>query len=187
MGTKGWVVAALGVAALAGCSGASPRSYQGVGQPPTVGQGPIGNVPPGPMATAPPSTVRACDFWRGAFGLTVRSNAGRGDFFREYRYDFRAGQVAVVDSDPFATGPETKVPRVVQRSRVLAPAERARVEQSLFSSCPSAVDLKRSCAPGGCLRLEVQGGGGPPSLDDCDTARQALRTFDSLFPELRSQ
>jgi hypothetical protein len=135
----------------------------------------------------PPSLGFACDFWQGASSLTVRSNAFRADFFREYRYDFNTGQVAVHDSDPFAAGPEAKIPRVVERSRMLAPAERARVEQSLLSSCPSAMDRKRSCAPGGCLRLEVQGGGGPPRLDDCDTTRHALRIFDSLFPELRSQ
>jgi len=187
MRISGWLVAALAPAMMAGCGGPAPRPTPGVGQPPNIGPWPTVGMPPGPTAAVVPSSFPSCPFWRGARSLKVRANAGRGDFFREFRYDFGTGQVDVDDSDPFATGPETKAPRVIQRSLRLSPADKARSEQALFSSCPSDADAKRSCAPGGCLRLEVQGAGGPPSLDDCDTARGALKTFEPFFPELRPQ
>ncbi len=187
----GKAAAALALAMMTGCGGHAPRRAPGVGQPPGVGQGPaVGQgpsvgTPPGPTVPVAPVAAPTCAFWNGARGLEVRTNAGRGDFFREFRYDFGTARVEVHDSDPFATGPETKVPRVIQRSVMLSPADKARTEQALFSACPSEADTKRSCAPGGCLRLAVQGGGGPPSLDDCDPARRALEAFEPFFPELR--
>jgi hypothetical protein len=129
----------------------------------------------------PVTSTARCAPWSEAKSLLARMQAGRGDFFRELRYDFAAGEVSVNDSDPFATGKEEKTPRVIQRSRTLTPEEKAKTEAALFAICPSEEARKARCAPGGCMRLEVAG----TALEHAETVERVMKILADLFPELR--
>lgn len=130
---------------------------------------------------------KVCAPWAGAASLVARTQAGRGDFFRELRYDFRSGVLAVSDSDPFATGQEAKEPRVVEKTRTLVGQERARVEFGVIAVCPGEEALKAACAPGGCSRLEVKNGSGLVKIEDGPTVQAVTKVLTPFFPELRAQ
>lgn len=188
----GWAFGGPALVLAVGC-GAAPtqpdaRAARTTGaDAPALVDGPNARQGSGGVATAAgPRPPGQCRFWRGALSVIVTAVGARADLMREYRYDLATGALALSDSDPFAEGQQSEKPRIMQRSLTLAPADKARVDQSLRSVCPTTAELSRTCLPGGCLRLEVQGGGGPPSVESDPYVRRALELFDTMFPEVRA-
>ncbi|HEY3447450.1 MAG TPA: hypothetical protein VGK67_13850 [Myxococcales bacterium] len=146
---------------------------------------------PALQAQLAPSTPAAggtrCVPWEGASSLVVREQGGRGDFFREFYFDFGTGEVRLHDSDPFASGQEEKVPRVLKQEKTVEGAQREALVKSLLSICPSEEARKRECAPGGCSRLEVGGGSRIARVDDPETVTAVMKVFSPLFPGLRNR
>ncbi|MBL8611058.1 MAG: hypothetical protein JNL38_27190 [Myxococcales bacterium] len=137
-----------------------------------------------PTATADRSS---CALWaKGVRRVTTRAQAGRGDFFRELRFDLAAESVEVHDSDPFATGKEEKAPRVLQKTKKLAAAEKDALVKGTSAVCPGADAMKRQCAPGGCSRLEVtDASGATTKVEDPATVQAIADLMAKHFPELR--
>lgn len=133
------------------------------------------------------SSPSSCALWSGVSKVTARSQAGRGDFFRELRYDFTNGTLEVDDSDPFVNGKEEAKPRVLAKSRKLSLSERAHVENELPTVCPSAQAMAAACAPGGCLRLVVRTKSGETKVEDVDTVMAVMKLLAPMFSELRKQ
>ncbi len=169
------------LAMLVGCKGTSKESTAPTIREPSAA----------PTATKSPSepsgATTPCAFWQGAKSLVVRAGAGRGDDFREFRYDFVSGKVEVNDSDAFATGKEAKVPRVTKKSKTISADEKLRVEKGLVVLCPTAEDMKRRCAPGGCAHMEVQGAAGTSTLEDSAPVWGVMKLLQPLFPEIRQK
>ncbi|MGC4114086.1 MAG: hypothetical protein QM765_05390 [Myxococcales bacterium] len=160
------------VSASAGCARRDPAA---------VGDGAVLEVAPKPRP------AEACPLWAGAENLVAREQAGRGDFFREFYFDFARGVVRLHDSDPFAAGPEAKVPRVLKEEKGLEGAQLESLASAVRQVCPSEEAMKRRCAPGGCVRLEVSGNFKITRVEDPETVTRILKLFAPLFPELRSR
>lgn len=171
---------------VVGCKGSSEPAT-----PAPAPSAPAASAPP--SATTGPSTATAtaergsCALWaRGVRRVSTRTQAGRGDFFRELRFDPSAESVEVHDSDPFATGKEEKAPRVLQRTKKLAASEKDALVKGMFAVCPGADAMKRQCAPGGCSRLEVtDSSGATTKVEDAETVQAVAALMARHFPELR--
>ncbi len=132
-----------------------------------------------------PVTV-ASGWTAGAALIEAGTVAGRADFRRLLRYTRASGSLELQDSDPFASGTESKTARVLNLSRVLSPEERQRVEAVLDRVQPDAAALERRCAPGGCVWLERVGADGTRQrLEHLESAQPVLRELSALFPEAR--
>jgi hypothetical protein len=120
--------------------------------------------------------------------LVARSGGGRGDFFREYQYDFESGVLGVHDSDPFADGKEAKDPRVTKKHKTLEPADKAQLAKALVAICPDDAAMSAFCAPGGCSRLVVKrGDGSETKVEHAKTVSQVMKLFRPHFPDLRGE
>jgi hypothetical protein len=159
------------------------------------------STPTVPTATAPASAMAtsaavsepaaSCAPWAPSpRTLVVRSGGGRGDFFREYQYDFSSRGLGVHDSDPFAAddGTEAKDPRVLQQHKTVEPADNAKLTKALTAICPDAAAMSAACAPGGCSRLVVKhADGSETKVEHAETVSQVMKLFRPHFPELRGE
>jgi hypothetical protein len=139
------------------------------------------SVPSRSSAAASPAAPPSCAPWNGASKLEAHSVAGRADFFREFKVEIASGTLEVHDSDPFASGAEQKVPRVIRKTVTLTPADRASLLADLSKICPDGKALASKCAPGGCLRLVVDA----TTIEDMNTVRSVMKLLETHFPELR--
>lgn len=181
MMTRSSVGAVVVLAMLVGCKGSSKEPTAQAPREPSA-DSTATESPSAPLAATTP-----CAFWKGAKSLVVHAGSGRGDDFREFRYDFVSGKVEVNDSDAFATGKEAEVPRVTKKSKILSADEKVRVEKGMVALCPTAEDMKRRCAPGGCAYLEVQGSVGTSTVEDSDAVWGVMKLLQPLFTEIRQQ
>jgi len=178
-------VLALGMAA-ASCACSRETSAGGAAAPPGDPSGAASSGDPSPAS--PAAGPKRCAPWVDAASLVATSQGGRGDFVRKFEYDLASGVVRVHDSDPFATGSETKQPRVIDDTITLSGAAKDRLEHALFAVCPSAQAMARRCGAGGCQRLTVTDlAGHTTRVEDGATVAAVLREFVALFPKLRPQ
>ncbi len=120
--------------------------------------------------------------------LVARTNAGRGDFFREFHYEFASGVIRVHDSDPFAHGKEAKEPRVTKQEMTLEPSAKEELAAALVLICPDAAAMRRSCAPGGCARLIVtRGDATETKVEHGETVGRVMKLLEPHFPSLRKK
>lgn len=180
---------ALGIGALllAACQGANNGSS-------TPSQSAAPEIEAATTATAAASSSvltpsATCPPWEPSPRTVVAfTTGGRGDFFRELRYDFGTGELRVNDSDPFAEGKETEKPRVIEQTKTLEGDDRQKTEKALLAICPDEAAMKAACAPGGCSRLTVtRGDGTETKIEDNDTVVAALAILRPFFPELRTK
>jgi hypothetical protein len=171
--------------AAASCACSRETSAGGAAAPPGEPSGAASSGDPSPASAAGP---KRCAPWVDAASLVATSQGGRGDFFRKFEYDLASGVVRVHDSDPFATGAETRPPRVIDDTTTLSGVSKDRLERALFAVCPSAAAMARRCGTGGCKRLTVTDRAGHTTrVEDEDTVAAVLRELVPLFPKLRTQ
>jgi hypothetical protein len=184
-----WRCAAIAVLALgmvaAPCACSRETSAGGAAAPPGEPSGATSSGDPSPAS--PAAAPKRCAPWVDAASLVAISQGSRRDFVRKFEYDLASGVVRVHDSDPFATGSETK-PRVIDDTTTLSGAAKDRLERALFAVCPSAAAMARRCGTGGCKRLTVTDRAGHTTgVEDEDTVAAVLRELVPLFPKLRAQ
>jgi len=144
--------------------------------------------PPPPADTAPvpvPAQGAACPPWGGApLALTTHSWGAIGPDDLQLSYDEKTGVVAVVDADLHAEGQEAPRPRVPRARKTLSAAERDALGRDLRGICPSAAELGRRCAPGGCTSVMVSWPGGQTTVEDSATVARVAGLLSAFFPEL---
>lgn len=182
-----WVFASV---LFVGCPGSANNGSSA----PNDSAAPVIESAPTTQATASSSVLPptgTCAPWEPSPRSVIAfTTGGRGDFFRELRYDFQTGEVRVHDSDPFAdgSGKEAVKPRVIEKKKVLTGDDRDKTEKALLAICPDEAAMKAACAPGGCSRLTVtRGDGTETKIEHNDTVVAALDILRPFFPELRTK
>ncbi len=143
---------------------------------------------PAPSGDASTQSARCAPWAPSPKTVATRTQAGRGDFFRELHYDFQSGNVRVHDSDPFAGGTEAATPRILDEAKVLTGTTREETEKALLAICADEAALKAACAPGGCSRLTVTHADGSTTVvEHVGTVSAAATVLAPFFPALRTK
>jgi len=162
---------ALQLIAMAACNPPSPTEPSS--------PNPSATVVTSPSADPGAPGASGCAFWGGrGFSLKYSYQGGNAQWYRRFEYDDTSGSMKVDDSD-------TKFV-VTKRAITLTQQQRDELARALSQVCPTDKELVGSCAPGGCVRLEVMTSAGKKTSVESWAGNETIASLlKKFFPELK--